>query len=323
MKSKIQIRSGKELIQLLIALLLIAIPIYLLSYCLRMRQEGFGLFGDNSKDWEGFRNMDGKKKQSKNFPPLPSGLSSDVKTTFDASGDFKGAPNTDLLDQLNPKMPIHKIDGMAKRPDEKNKMLNESIKKQIEGKPMRMEGEERSTGGVKEMPNFKPQKKKPSMSYIPLKKDEFANRVSNMPQPPSGMSNKCGFFSDQCPSGYESVSAFGIQGLPSGMTLQCGNIGSSSKSGKFIAEIQNGAIKSVNVINGGSGYDKTHNYTVKATGGNGSGATFEVIMDDKGAVQVINVMNGGSGYTSTPQITLQNGDGTNSGSSCQFCCPSA
>ena len=321
MKSKIQIRSGKELIQFLIALLLIAIPIYLLSYFLRMRQEGFGLFADHSKDWEYFSNMDGQKKESKNFPPLPPGVSSDVKSTMDASGDFKGSPNDELLHQLDPKMPIHKVDGISEKPDQKNKMLNESIKKQIEEKSQTMDGTQR--GGVKEVDTLTPQKEKPSMSYIPHKKDAFANRVSNMPQPPSGMSNKCGFFSDQCPSGYESVSAFGIQGLPSGMTLQCGNVGSSSKSGKFIAEIQNGAIKSVNVINGGSGYDKTKNYTVKATGGNGSGATFEVIMDDKGAVQVINVMNGGSGYTSTPQITLQNGDGMNSGGSCQFCCPNA
>lgn len=321
MKSKIQIRSGKELIQFLIALLLIAIPIYLLSYCLRMRQEGFGLFGDHSKDWEGFSNMDGKKKESKDFPPLPSGVSSDIKSTMDASGDFKGSPNEDLLHQLNPKMPIHKVEKMTQKPDEKNKMLNESIKKQIDARSKTTDGTQK--GGVREVDTLTPQRKKPSMSYIPPKKDAFANRVSNMPQPPSGMSNKCGFYSDQCPTGYESVSAFGIQGLPSGMTLQCGNVGSSSKSGKFIAEIQNGAIKSVNVVNGGSGYDKTKNYTVKATGGNGSGATFEVIIDDKGAVQVINVMNGGSGYTSTPQITLQNGDGSFTGSSCQFCCPTA
>jgi hypothetical protein len=310
MKSKIQIRSPKEMIHFVIALLLIAIPIYLLSYCLKMRQEGFGLFGDHSKEWEGFQNMIGKKK----LPDLPSGVASDVKSTLDSSGDFKGSPNEDLLEQLNPKMPIHKVDGLSKKPDEKNKILNKSIKKQIEGKQNVQNGIQK--GGVKEMPTFQSQKIKPGMGYIPLKKDLFANRISQM-------SNKCGFFSDQCPSGYETVSSFGIQGLPSGMTLQCGNLSSDSKSGKFIAEIQNGSIKSVNVINGGSGYDKNKSYTVKVNGGGGSNASLEAIMDDKGKVQVINVLNGGSGYTSTPQIILQNGDGTGMGSSCQFCCPSA
>ncbi len=343
MKSKIQIGSMKELKHFIIALLLIAIPIYILSYCLRMREESFGLFGDHSKDWEGFRNMDGKKKKMNDFPPLPSGVADDLKSTLDGSGDFKGSPNEDLLHQLNPKMPIHKMDKMAKMPDEKNKMLNDQIKRDLDkrqgrlppkdGKMMRgggidqipKEGDDQMMrGGVDQMPIFKPQKKKPAMGYIPFGKDQFANRISNMPQPPSGMNSKCGFYSDSCPTGYESVSGFGIQGLPSGMTLQCGNTGSSSsQSGKFIAEIQSGSIKSVNIVNGGSGYDKTKTYKVSVNGGGGSGANLEAIIDDKGTVQVINVLNGGSGYTSTPQIVLQNGDGSNTGSSCQFCCPNA
>ena len=293
----------REMLHFVVALISIAILIYVLGYCLRMREERFGLFGDHSKEWEGFQNKSGKKIVS----TLPSGVASDVKSTLDSSGDFKGSPNEDLLHQLNPKMPIHKVDGLSKKPDEKNKILNETIKKQIESK------QNARKGGVKEMPTFQSQKIKPGMGHIPLKKDPFANRISQ--------SNKCGFFSDRCPNGYETVSGFGIRGLPSGMTLQCGNV--SSQSGKFIAEIQNGVIKSVNVIHGGSGYDKNKNYKVIVNGGNGSNAQLEAIIDDKGTVQVINVLNGGSGYTSTPQIIVQNEDGTGMGSSCQFCCPSA
>ncbi len=313
MKSKIQISSMKDLKHFIIAVLLIAIPIYLLSYFLRMREERFGLFVDHSKEWEGFENMDGQKKESTDFPPLPSGVASDIKSTLDGSGDFKGSPNEDILHQLNPKMPIHKVDKMAKMPDEKNKMLNESIKKQVEAKSKETE----------EVANFRSQKTKVNAGHIPPKKDEFGNRISQMPQPPSDINRSCGFYSDQCPPGYKAVSGFGIQGLPSGMTLQCGKAGSSgsSQSGKFIAEIQSGAIKSVNVIEGGSGYDKNKEYTAKTVGGGGSGASFEVIVDDKGSVQVIHVKEGGSGYTSTPQIIVQNGSGD--GSSCQFCCPLA
>lgn len=319
MKSKIQIGSMKELKHFIIAVLLIAIPIYLLSYCLRMREERFGLFGDHSKEWEGFENMFKKKKKSSGSLPLPSGVASDMTSTLDGSGEFKGSPNEDLLQQLNPKMPIHKVDKMGKKPDEKNKMLNESIKKQIMGRSKGSDSFER--GGVKEVSPLRSQKTKISAGHIPPKKDEFANRISQMPQPPSDLHRSCGFYSDQCPSGYEAVSGFGIQGLPSGMTLQCGKAGSSgsSQSGKFIAEIQSGAIQSVNVIEGGSGYDKNKEYTAKTVGGGGSGASFEVIVDDKGSVQVIHVKEGGSGYTSTPQIIVQNGSGD--GSSCQFCCP--
>jgi len=72
-----------------------------------------------------------------------------------------------------------------------------------------------------------------------------------------------------------------------------------------------GALVSVVVTAGGSGYPA--NSTVSITGGGGSGATATADIEG-GVVTAINVVNGGSGYTTNPTITVTPG-ATGSGAS--------
>lgn len=67
-----------------------------------------------------------------------------------------------------------------------------------------------------------------------------------------------------------------------------------------------GAIKTITVTNGGTGY--TEAPTVTITGGGGSGAT-AVATVNGGSVTAVAIVNPGSGYTSEPTITLTGGGG--------------
>lgn len=62
-------------------------------------------------------------------------------------------------------------------------------------------------------------------------------------------------------------------------------------------------VRSITVLNGGSGY--TSAPTVTISGGGGSGATAQATVSG-GVVTSISVLNGGSGYTSAPTVTISN-----------------
>jgi hypothetical protein len=68
-----------------------------------------------------------------------------------------------------------------------------------------------------------------------------------------------------------------------------------------------GAIRSIEVTNGGSGY--TVAPIVEITGGGGSGATATATLGLNGTVSSITIVNAGSGYTAIPTVTLVDGVG--------------
>ncbi len=262
--------SDKKMREIIIGILVILVPLYILYYCLKNRMENF-------------ETMDGKKKVSMKFPPappttLPTGVASDLKTTMRGSDDFDGSPNDELLNQLNPKMPVHKVDGMTKKPDDKNKLLNLQIKKELQ----------KGT------------------------KDDFKTKQETQQKTTGNLKGKCGFY-PECPSGYYSL------GMISGQNMQCGSGSRGNiKPARLVAEIENGIIKTVNVMDGGSGYNPQRKYTPKIIG-TGKNANLEVIIDDSGRVQVVNVISGGTGFTNTPKVVIEDGS-ENSNSQCNFCC---
>ncbi|CAN5415756.1 hypothetical protein BH10PLA2_BH10PLA2_35210 [soil metagenome] len=68
----------------------------------------------------------------------------------------------------------------------------------------------------------------------------------------------------------------------------------------------------IQLTNGGSKYDKQPGKgpAVNISGGGGSGATAEAIVDGDGKVYALNLLNPGSGYTSAPTVTLSGGGGS-------------
>lgn len=226
---------------------------------------------------------------------------SEVKTSFRDSSDFDGSDNKDLLKQI---MPVDQIKNknLDKVPDLKNKVLNNAI----ETKAL----SQITNGGDKEdmkreFANTQQRMKK----YI--QNDTFKNASSS-----SNVLGTCNFYNDECPADYTEMGNIGINGLPSGMTLLCGNVSSTSPA-SFTAEISNGSIKDVIIKNAGTGYNPNKKYTITVTGGKGNGASLEPIIGDDGTIKQINVKSGGTGYMDTPTITIENS--ANSGK-CHFCC---
>lgn len=356
MKSNINNFFKNKWVKYIFIILIIIIPLYLLSLCAEKRVEKFTSFlnTDNSKYWnkdkrEDFINLSSlgldlgltDNPEVKKFNSMKT---SDVKTTMRDSSDFNGSDNKDLLKQIMPVDQLNKNKVLQDNPDVKNKVLNDAIQKQVEKQSNSLEGQR---GGVKEYPStiytdntkqlmqnyiendtFKNNKKnhqnhqnhqqnQPKIQQRNLK-DKFENQSSSIQQPSHNMGfGKCNFFNDSCPSDYTEMGSIGIQGLPSGMTLTCGNV-SASKPAVFVAELSNGSISNVVIVDGGSGYNPTKNYNLSVIGGGGgSGAELKAIIGDDGLIKSINIVKGGSGFKETPKIVIDNS--TNTGK-CNFCC---
>lgn len=304
---------NKEWNQYLFLFVLIIIPLYLLNICYQKYVEKF------TNEREDFMNLssllgldtpkpevepEGKVIKSSQFPPLPQPLpassnitNSDLQKKYtDKDGEFKGADNEDLLKQI---MPLDKVKNMLK-PDDKNKELNEEIKKSIVKESKSTDGQR---GGVKEMPSVIPSKK--SESPLSLKP---TIDISNL-------LGKCNFFNDSCPDGYYSLGAIGLEGLPSGITMTCGEV-TSKTTAKLVAAIKSGSISEVYVTEGGSGYNPKKDYPIKVIGGGGRDAELEAIIGDDGKVKVVKIKDGGRGYKETPKIQILN----EKGGKCELCC---
>ena len=78
-------------------------------------------------------------------------------------------------------------------------------------------------------------------------------------------------------------------------------------SGATAEVVVNGSVSSISVDSGGSGY--TSSPLVSIVGGGGSGASATAIIT-KGSVSNILITSGGTGYTSQPEITIVGGEGT-------------
>jgi len=69
-------------------------------------------------------------------------------------------------------------------------------------------------------------------------------------------------------------------------------------------------IKSIGVVNPGSGFTPFSTFAVGISGGGGTGATAVAVVGSDGKITNIVVTNGGSGYTSAPTVDFSNGTGT-------------
>ncbi len=295
-------------------ILLILIPLYLLSFCAKKRVEKFS---NLYEDRENFINLsslglDLGLSDSPDVKKYNSMKTSDVKTTMRDSSEFNGTDNKDLLKQIMPVDQLKNDKVLQDNPDVKNKLLNNAINQQVQSQSKSLDGQR---GGVKEVSQnlYTDNTKKLMQNYI--QNDTFKNSNSN-----SLNLGTCNFFNDSCPSDYKEMGSIGLQGLPSGMTLSCGNV-SSSKPAVFVAELSNGSISNVVIVDNGSGYNPSKNYSLSIIGGGGgSGAELKPIIGDDGLIKTVNIVKGGSGYKETPKIIIDN---SSNSSKCTFCCKSS
>lgn len=69
-------------------------------------------------------------------------------------------------------------------------------------------------------------------------------------------------------------------------------------------------IKTISVLNGGSGFTPKSRFPVAISGGGGQGASAVAVVGDNGAVTNVAITGGGSGYTSTPTLDFSAGGGS-------------
>ena len=138
------------------------------------------------------------------------------------------------------------------------------------------------------------------------------------PARPSFDKMKCQFFNGKCPSGYNSMGDFSVEGVGSGMILNCGNAENSEiKMAKAVAKIKDNSINEIIVIDEGIGFDVENPPKITIEGGKGNGATAEAIIDDEGKLKIIKVIKPGYNYSETPQVIIEN---PNKNQSCHLCC---
>jgi CubicO group peptidase (beta-lactamase class C family) len=76
------------------------------------------------------------------------------------------------------------------------------------------------------------------------------------------------------------------------------------------AQVKNGQISSIEVVDPGKVYSATPKVTI--TGGGGSGATATATLNSAGGVAKIEILKGGSGYVAPPVVTFSGGGATKS-----------
>lgn len=118
----------------------------------------------------------------------------------------------------------------------------------------------------------------------------------------------CDFYFNKCPSNKSSMATI------KGNNLSCGN-NQESKAAKAIAEIKNGHISKIIVLDGGNGYN--YQNPPKITIDGNKGATAKANVDKNGIITSIDIIDYGYNYVETPNITIEppQMDGV-----CHLCC---
>jgi hypothetical protein len=95
--------------------------------------------------------------------------------------------------------------------------------------------------------------------------------------------------------------------LAVGMTVSGPGVAPAPGTSVSILAIAQNGVKSINVTNGGSGYNPKAPPIVSITGGGGSGASAIAVVSDAGVVTGVTIVNAGSGYTSPPTVSFSGG----------------
>jgi hypothetical protein len=238
-------------------------------------------------------------KNIKEFPP-----SVDIISNISSSDEFKGSDNQELLNQLSgkPITPLEKIEKTLPPSVQKPEVKNQIVNKQIEDFVRKKNKQAQTQTQKPTKMNVKKEIKSASETF----------NIQNM--------NTCSFIQGECPTGKRTIGGFGFHNLPEGVQFVCGN-NPSIKSAKLVAEISQGKISNISVIDGGKGYHPMKKYKIKVEGssGNINQIDADVIIGDDGSVKVIQIINGGSGFQDTPKVSILN-DSMGNGETCNLCC---
>jgi hypothetical protein len=121
----------------------------------------------------------------------------------------------------------------------------------------------------------------------------------------------CDFYFNKCPSNKSSMATI------KGNNLTCGKNGTETKKAEAIAQIKNGHISKIIIINNGVGYNYQNPPKVIIESTSGNGASAKANVDKNGTISSIDIIDYGYGYVETPNINIEppQMDGV-----CHLCC---
>tara|TARA_B110000208_G_C11799546_1_gene441259 strand:- start:965 stop:1891 length:927 start_codon:yes stop_codon:yes gene_type:complete len=134
------------------------------------------------------------------------------------------------------------------------------------------------------------------------KKEEF--RIAQSSKNAKASEKKCMFVSsldnsNKCPNDYPNYTGATFSG--NGSNLNCSNDKITTKRAKAIAQIKQGKVSKVIMIDGGTHYTNSPKVYFR---GEGTGAVGNAVIKN-GLVTKINIINGGQFYVSTPTVIIE------------------
>lgn len=201
------------------------------------------------------------------------------------------------------------------------KKINDKMKKSSKFPPDELQG---NSDDFKDSDNSSILGTAGTIVPIPVAKKPILE-VKPLPPPPpiqvpkpdlKSLFGSCNFYPDKCPSKYQSLGNFTIEGVSSNSILSCGNV-INTKPGKAVAQIKNNSVFDIHIIDPGHGYLPSSAPKVKIEGGKGHGATAEAVIDDEGFLKLIKITDKGYNYIETPNVLI---DPPMMNSSCHLCC---
>jgi hypothetical protein len=169
-------------------------------------------------------------------------------------------------------------------------------------------GEDASEAGeVKSIPISLPNMQ--SAGVPELEKSELQKTVSKLDEH-KPLLGTCDFYFNKCPNNKSSMATI------KGNNLSCGK-NNESKKAEAIAQIKNGHISKITIIQSGTGYNYQNPPKVTIESNSGNSATAKAIVDKNGTISSIDIIDYGYGYVETPNINIEppQMDGV-----CHLCC---
>ncbi len=110
------------------------------------------------------------------------------------------------------------------------------------------------------------------------------------------------FDSEKCGEGYDYTGAYFI--TSDGVTCNNNNVNKKYRKCELKSIIEDGKIKKIDILDGGSGYHNPKIY-IKSNDRSGIGCKLNVTaIDGNGSIKYIEVVDGGSGYINMPNINI-------------------
>lgn len=143
-----------------------------------------------------------------------------------------------------------------------------------------------------------------------LEKSELQKEFSKIDEH-KPLLGSCDFYFNKCPNNKSSMATI------KGNNLTCGKNGQETKKAEAIAQIKNGYISKITIINSGLGYNYQNPPKINIKSNSGNGAFAKAIVDKNGTISSIDIIDYGYGYVETPNIEIEppQMDGV-----CHLCC---